>query len=133
MALIKMLINSINSYFSKEEQINNDLNMNEEITLAFAMKSIKTSIFDYRLKGIKDLNEIIEKNKNNKEINIKLISLLKENKILNELFGANYHSQLIKSSNEIIKLLLKENSLDENDMTLIWSCTKRGYHLLKII
>ena len=126
MALIKMLINSINIYFSKEEQINNDLNMNEEITLAFAMKSIKTSIFDYRLKGIKDLNEIIEKNKNNKEINIKLISLLKENKILNELFGANYHSQLIKSSNEIIKLLLKENSLDENDMTLIWSCTKRG-------
>ena len=133
MKLIRTLINEINRYFYKEEEINNDLKMNEEITLAFAMKSIKTSIFDYRLKGIKDLNEIIENNKNNKEIITKIISLLKENKILNELFGANYHSQLIKSSEEIIKILLKENALDENDMTLIWSCTKRGDLEAKLI
>ena len=74
MKLIRTLINEINRYFYKEEEINNDLKMNEEITLAFAMKSIKTSIFDYRLKGIKDLNEIIENNKNNKEIITKIIS-----------------------------------------------------------
>ena len=102
----EFVLRGMSHLFSKDIGINYEpwLKINEEITLAFAMKSIKTSIFDYRLKGIKDLNEIIEKNKNNKEINIKLISLLKENKILNELFGANYHSQLIKSSNEIIKL-----------------------------
>ena len=124
--LVKSLMYQISIYFYKEESENNDIDIYDEIILAFAMKSIKTNIFDYRLKGIKDLNDIIEKNKNNDGIMTKIIKLIKENKILSELFGANYHSQLIKISNEIIKLLLKENELDETDMTLIWSCTKRG-------
>ena len=124
--LVSNLIYQINEYTSKEKKESSGIDIYDEITLAFAMKSIKTNIFDYRLKGIKDLNNIIEKNKNDKEIIAKVILLIKENKILNEIFGANYHSQLIKISNEIIKILLKENALDENDMTLIWSCTKRG-------
>ena len=124
--LISNLIYQINEYTSKEKEESSGIDIYDEITLAFAMKSIKTNIFDYRLKGIKDLNNIIEKNKNDKDIIAKVILLIKENKILNEIFGANYHSQLIKISNEIIKILLKENALDENDMTLIWSCTKRG-------
>jgi len=124
--LVSKLIYQINEYSYKEEKESEGIDIYDEITLAFAMKSIKTNIFDYRLKGIKDLNGIIEKNKNDKDTITKIILIIKENKILNEIFGANYHSQLIKISNEIIKLLLKENALDENDMTLIWSCTKRG-------
>ena len=124
--MVSNLIYQINEYTSKEKKESSGIDIYDEITLAFAMKSIKTNIFDYRLKGIKDLNNIIEKNKNDKVIIAKVILLIKENKILNEIFGANYHSQLIKISNEIIKILLKENALDENDMTLIWSCTKRG-------
>ena len=124
--LVTIFIYKINSYVYKEDKDKNNMEIYDEITLAFALKSIKANIFDYRLKGIKDLNDIIEKNKANKEISNNLILIIKENKIINELFGANYHSQLISKSNEIIKLLLKENALDESDMALIWSCTKRG-------
>ena len=126
--LVSNLIYQINLLINKnkDKEKNDDLDIYDEMTLAFAMKSLKTSIFDFRLKGIKDLNDIIEKIKDSKITLDKLTSLIKENKILNEIFGANYHSQLISRSNEIIKLLLQENALDENDMTLIWSCTKRG-------
>ena len=124
--LVTNLIYQINIFLSKNNPDNTNMDIYDEITLAFAMKSIKTNIFDYRLKGIKDLNDIIEKHKKNKDVISQIIILIKDNKILNEIFGANYHSQLITRSNEIIKLLLQENALDENDMTLIWSCTKRG-------
>ena len=126
--LVSNLIYQINLLINKnkDKEKNDDLDIYDEMTLAFAMKSLKTSIFDFRLKGIKDLNDIIEKIKDSKITLDKLTSLIKENKILNEIFGTNYHSQLISRSNEIIKLLLQENALDENDMTLIWSCTKRG-------
>ena len=116
-----------------EEKDEEEMDFYDEITLTFAIKSIKTSIFDYRLKGIKDLNDIIEKNRNNKKILSKILSLIKQSNIINEIFGANYHSQLIKHSNEILILLLKENELDENDITLIWSCTKRGDLEVKLI
>ena len=61
----------------------------DEATLTFAIKSIKTSIFDYRLKGIKDLNDIIEKNRNNKKILSKILSLIKQSNIINEIKNFN--------------------------------------------
>ena len=124
--LVSNLIYHINSLINKDNDDNNGMNIYDEITLTFALKSIKTSIFDHRLKGIKDLNDIIEINSNKPEIINKIVTLIKDNKIINEVFGANYHSQLIKCSNKILTFLLKENALDENDITLIWSCTKRG-------
>ena len=96
------------------------------MTLTLAMKTIKTSIFDRRLQGIKALNDYIEKNSKNKESCIKLVNLIKKNDIIQEIFGANYHSQLINKSTEIVKLLMLENELSEEDIKLIWSCTKRG-------
>ena len=124
--LVSNLIYHINTLINKNNDDNNGMNIYDEITLTFALKSIKTSIFDHRLKGIKDLNDIIEINSNKPEIINKIVTLIKDNKIINEVFGANYHSQLIKCSNKILTFLLKENALDENDITLIWSCTKRG-------
>ena len=98
----------------------------DEITLTFSIKTIKTSIFDRRLQGIKSLNDYIERNKKNqKDLKI-IIDLIKKNDIISEIFGANYHSQLIIRSKEIVKLLLIENELSEDDIKLIWSCTKKG-------
>ena len=110
----------------KFEENKTSLNLYDEITLTLSMKTIKTSIFDKRLQGIKSLNEFIEKNQKNEEILKNIIELLKKNEIISEIFGANYHSQIISKSNEIIKLLLTHNELSEEDIKLIWSCTKRG-------
>ena len=119
-----------NNEEKKDDPANNDkkenMSLYDEITLTLSMKTIKTTIFDRRLQGIKTLNEFIEKNQNNKEILKKIIDLIKKNGIISEIFGANYHSQIISRSNEIVKLLLLENELKEDDIKLIWSCTKRG-------
>ena len=102
------------------------IDLHDVITLTLSMKTIKTSIFDRRLQGIKALNEFIDKNQSKKDISKKIVELIKKNEIISEIFGANYHSQIISKSNEIIKLLLLENELNEDEMKLIWSCTKRG-------
>ena len=97
-----------------------------EVTLSLSLKEIKTSTFNLRLNGIKDLDEFIEKNKNNKEMRTKIIELIKKNELIQEIFGANYHSQIINKSKEIVKLLLLENQLNKDDIELIWNCTKKG-------
>ena len=123
--IISNLLLKINEY--KDEDPTNDLtNLYDEITLTLSIKTIKTSIFDRRLQGIKALNDYIEKNKNNKEALHKIIDLIKKNDIIKEIFGANYHSQIISRATEVIQLLLVENELSEDDIKLIWSCTKKG-------
>ena len=110
----------------KDESEKNKMSLYDEITLTLSIKTIKTNIFDRRLQGIKALNEYIEKNEKNKEMLKKIIELIKTNNIISEIFGTKYHSQIIIKSKEIIKLLLLENELSEDDIKLIWDCTKKG-------
>ena len=126
--IVLSLLYNISEYNKDENDNNktNSINIYDEVTITLSLKTIKTSIFDRRLQGIKDLNDFIEKNEKNKDILKRIIVLIKENKIISEIFGANYHSQIISKANEIVKLLLVENELENNDIKLIWSCTKRG-------
>jgi len=127
--IISELLKKIKNYYTDENSDNKEnksLDLYDEINLTLSTKIIKTSIFDRRLQGIKSLNEYIEKNSDNEEICEKIINIIKDNKIIEEIFGANYHSQIINKSTEIVKLLLSKNKLSEDDMKLIWSCTKRG-------
>ena len=76
--IISNLLLKLNEY--KDEDSKNDLvDLYDEITLNLSIKTIKTSIFDRRLQGIKALNDYIEKNKNNKEALHKIIDLIKKN------------------------------------------------------
>ena len=108
----------------KATEENKNENENEdffyEITLSLSLREIKTNTFNLRLNGIKDLDEFIEKNKKNKKMREKVIELIKKNNIIQEIFGANYHSQIINKSKEIVKLLLLENQLNKEDIELIW-------------
>ena len=124
--IVSELLKKIISYNNDKDSEKEFEDLYDEMTLTLAMKTIKTSIFDRRLQGIKALNDYIEKNSKNKESCIKLVNLIKKNDIIQEIFGANYHSQLINKSTEIVKLLMLENELSEEDIKLIWSCTKRG-------
>ena len=127
-SIVLKLLYNINEYNIDENDSNksNSINIYDEVTITLSLKTIKTSIFDRRLQGIKALNDFIEKNEKNKDILKRIIVLIKENKIISEIFGANYHSQIISRANEIVKLLLVENELENDDIKLIWSCTKRG-------
>ena len=134
--IVTNLLYNINEYNKDVETDDNKkdtINSYDEVAITLSLKTIKTSIFDRRLQGIKTLNDFIDKNQKNKDVLKKLIALIKEKKIMSEIFGANYHSQLISRSNEIVKLLSAENELENDDIKLIWSCTKRGDLEAKLI
>ena len=98
----------------------------EEISLRLSIKMLKTSIFDKRMQGIKALTEFITENEKNEDSIHTLINLIQKNEIIKEIFGPNYHSQIISKSDKILSLLLKNNEIKEDDIKLIWDCTERG-------
>ena len=98
----------------------------EEISINLSIKMLKTSIFDKRMQGIKSLTEFINDNESKEETIQALINILQKNEIIKEIFGANYHSQIISKSDKILSLLLKHNQVKEEDIKLIWECTQRG-------
>ena len=114
------------SFFMKakiwnEEELNMEKN---EINLVLSLNMIKSNKFDDRKKGIKELDKILGNSQDSqKEI---LANLIQKEKIINEIFGPNYHSQIISMTNKLIKLLMKYKKLGDEELKLIWSCTKKG-------
>ena len=125
-------------FFHKiNKEVNSDKNKYEnnnffnQIILNIYLREIKTSNYNIRSIGIEDLNKFIEANKKNKKITETIIKLIKKNELIQEIFGANYHSKIINKSEEIIKLLLIEDQLNNEDIELIWNCTRKGDSELK--
>ena len=132
-------VNKILNTNNKKEDENDENNTNndskneekkisfmDEISFKIALKMIKTSYFDKRLQGVKTLTEYINNKLTNKEIEKYLSELIQKNEIIKEIFGPNYHSQIISKSNDILSFLAKNNKLTEDDIKLIWDCTQRG-------
>ena len=122
----KNLINELFQKIQNNSEKKLDKNFFFEITISLSLREIKTNTFSLRLNGIKNLSEFIEKNLANTELKKKIIELMKKNKIIQEIFGPNYHSQIINKSKEIVKLLLLDNELNKEDIKLIWNCSQRG-------
>ena len=108
-------------------------NIEEEINLNISLKMIKSSIFDKRKQGIKTLNDYISKNEGNQDELLNICELIKKNNIIEDIFGSNYHSQIISRTSIILKLLFKNNKLNEEEVKNIWSCTQRGELETKIV
>ena len=126
--LNKNLIESMTKIFEDDNNYEENLiekEFEEGIILNLAIKKIKTDFFDKRLQGIKLLNEYINKNKNNETKLLNICVLLKNN-IIEEIFGPNFHSQIISKSFEIVKLLIRNRILEEKEVNLIWGCTQKG-------
>ena len=111
---------------NKSDSENENTSAIDEITISLSLKMIKASIFDKRIQGIKSLSDYIDENNKNENSMKILINLIQKNEIIKEIFGANYHSQIISKSNKILQILLKYNELKEEDIKLIWDCTQRG-------
>ena len=127
--LITRFINRLNETLKLDENDQNKKDailLSDEIIINFSIKMIKTSIFDKRVQGIKKLNEYIKENKDKENTMKAVIDLIKKSEIIKEIFGANYHSQIISKSDKLLALLLKNNEIKEDDIKLIWDCTQRG-------
>ena len=122
-------LKNINEMLMKEDPNLADKNIiktMDEISISLSIKMLKTSIFDKRMQGIKTLTEFIAENESKEETMKTLIDLIQKNEIIKEIFGPNYHSQIISKSDKILSLLLKNNQVKEEDIKLIWDCTQRG-------
>ena len=97
----------------------------DDINLDLSIRLIKSSIFDKKLYGLKMLTEYLKMNLNDDEKN-DIIDIIKKNNIIKELFGSNYHTQIMTKSNDILEFMLKNNELTEEDIKLIWSLTEQG-------
>ena len=97
----------------------------EDINLNLSLKMIKSSIFDKKIQGIKKICDFI-KSISDEEGKKYIIDLIKKYDIIKDIFGTNYHTQIISKSNEILELMIKNNELSEEELKLIWSLTKQG-------
>ena len=113
---------------SKSVSKRNDNNnyLIETFSLNFAIKMLKTEYLDKRTSAIKSISDIIKIHKYNDEFKQKLIELIKDNNIIYEIYGPNSHIQLVRNSKELIEILLTNNKLSEDELSLIWNATKTG-------
>ena len=128
--LHKEVIDIINSFFIKINYVispNKNIQKTniDEMNLELSIKMIKSSIFDKKIQGLKGIGEFINKCPN-EEKKKNLINLIIKNDLIKELFGPNYHTQILSKSDKILKLLLKYNEITEDDIKLIWSLTEQG-------
>ena len=87
---------------------------------------MKTDFLDKRTSSIIYLTDLIKSKKTKNENVKKLIKILKENKIIEEIYGEKSHIQLVSKSKEIVELLLINDELDENELNLIMNATNVG-------
>ena len=109
----------ISSNFLKKVYSNiNEENIEEKITLNISSKFIKSTSFEYRFKGIESLNNYLNSNNINGEVE-SIINFIKNNNIINEIFLSENDSKIILKSYRIIKILLENQKLNEEERKII--------------
>ena len=115
-------INSINLHNAEVKNEDEEFLYLKKINLS--LMDIKANSFNIRLNGIMNLDDSI---KNRKEkMKKKILELLKKHNIIKEIFGPNYHCEIINNSKGIIQFLLSEKQLNQEDIKIIWNCTQLG-------
>jgi hypothetical protein len=105
----------------------------EKLELSLMIKMLKTTLLDKRLSALKSIIDVIRNQYGNQEKLQATLTLLEENQILQEIFGVNYHFQLIVKSQELIEILLEKERMSETDLDIIWNVTSKGDLEAKLI
>lgn len=115
------LLKRVYTYDERERQI---AFLNMDITLM----CMKSNFLERRIHGIKSLAETLKTLKYSKANKITpeyMHEWLEKHKILELIFDQkNYHVQIIQRSKEILKFLIVENKLTEEQLNLFWKATE---------
>ncbi|MCQ2816905.1 MAG: hypothetical protein MJ252_06545, partial [archaeon] len=125
--LIDLIADTLKKYLSvlfRDSEKEDDIF--EKFQIAFSMKLLKTDFLEKRNSAIKGIIDLIRSSHFEKEKQKEILNLIKNNKVIYEIFGPNSHVQLISKSKELIQILIEYDELEEEDLNLIWSCTKNG-------
>ena len=120
-------ISKVNYLFIEEKN-----SLKNDIRFELAFKFIKSSVFDKKIQGLKMITEVIKSNSEQEDKQF-IIDSIKKNNLIKDLFGTNYHTQIISKSNEIIEFILKNGELTEEEIKLIWSLTEQGDLEVKMV
>ena len=99
-----------------------------ELVLSVGFSLMRSDKLEQRIQGLK---EVLEQIKNTRLTARKSISAkdvmrkLKKENIFDNIFGDNYHIQLIQRSQEIIKFYINEKEISEREIDSIWNATKK--------
>ena len=122
-------INNINNNNNNNKASNyntNFLNELEDFSITLSIKLLKTNSLDKRIQAIKTIVELVKNSSDSKPKNEKILKLIDENNVFNEIFGHNSHIQLINKSQELLEIMIKSDRLSENEFELIWNATNKG-------
>ncbi|CAD8154340.1 unnamed protein product [Paramecium pentaurelia] len=127
---IKELTSEYQYYFQKgftEEQL---IKLTDEIQLQLALKFLKSSFLEKRVKGISEIKDFTERSKYDEQTNLKfrcsiskddLIRWITQNKILDyTLLGDSVHPELIKRSSDIAVFLCRNQTFQIDYIDKIW-------------
>lgn len=99
----------------------------EELNLNIALMCLKSNFLERRIHGIKSLADSLKGIKYQRAGKITsefMLNWLDEHKILEVIFDQkNYHVQIIQRSKEILKFLITEDKLSEEQLILFWKGT----------
>ncbi len=98
----------------------------ENFGLSFSLKMLKTSLLDKRISAVKTIVDLIKSAKLDPDKCAKVLLIIEEHKIFNEIYGPNSHIQLINKSKDLLEIMLQEDKLSSGEMEIIWNGTKKG-------
>ena len=100
----------------------------EKLNLDIALMCLKASFLERRIQGIKILNDIIKGLRMYGSKAFKpefIVEWSRQHGVLEAIFGPKtYHIELIKRSNELIRLLTAEEKITKDELELFWSASK---------
>jgi len=104
----------------------------EILKLEMCKKGLASEFLERRIQGIRDLNQVIKNNTlvmSTKSFSTEfLIDWMKNNEVFDIIWdGRKTHLQLVQRSNEILKLLLKEDMLTSELLEQFWNLAKSDY------
>ena len=123
MSEVLKLYSNVNGFNNEDK---NNKYLIEIFSLNFAIKMLKTNFLDKRTTSIKSISDLIKIHKNDDDFKKILIDIIKNNNIIYEIYGPNSHVQLVSKSKELIEILLTNDKLSEDELSLIWNATKTG-------
>lgn len=123
-AILKSVENISRRFLSKEEREQ----QNEVLKLEMCNKSLNSEFLERRINAIKDLNSVLWKNnvQSNKAFTTEfLINWMTENQVFTTIWDTKKtHIQLVQRSNDIFKLLMKEDKMSQELLDLFWNLTE---------
>lgn len=145
---VTRVLNDLKDFFTISMSENETAELVEKNQLTMALRFLKSTYLEKRLKGISDIKTMIEKTEQAQYLlkkkqgavidydmqGVRMTKppkfitqeILKEwivtNKLLEIVFGENTHLEIVKRSGCILKFLAKLQALPEDAVDLLWKC-----------